>query len=130
MLEQRKRSTFPVCASGLPVFTHSLSVMLHCCSGASVVVVKGEMKTVVTPLRVLVLGTGGVNILLLLSVLMAVVVGDLLVKGVGCTVEVVGRNRVVRGEAVVVRRNLVAGAAVASWEEAVVVSCGGGRGDT
>lgn len=49
----------------LPVFTHSLSVMLHCCGGASVVVVKGERKTAVAPLGGFVLGTGGVNVLLL-----------------------------------------------------------------
>lgn len=121
-----------LCRVGLPVFTHSLSVMLHCCSGDSVVVVKGEIKTAVPPLRVLVLGTGGVKILLLASVLMVVVVADLLVKGVGCIVVVAGENRVARGEAVVVTGDLAAGSgvAVASWKEAVVVTCGGGRGDT
>lgn len=107
--------------------------MLHCCSGASVVVVKGEMKTAVPPLGVFVLGTGGVkSILLLVSVLMAVVVGHLLVKGTGCPVAAEGGSRVACGEAVVIARDLVAGAAdaVGSWNEAVTVSCGGGRGDT
>lgn len=47
------------------VFTHNFSVMLHCCGGTSVVVVKGETKMVVTPLGGLVLGMGGVNALLL-----------------------------------------------------------------
>lgn len=78
-----------------------------------------------------VLGTGGVKIILLLvSVLM--VVGDLLVKGPGCPVAVEGRSRVARGEAVVIGRDLAAGAgdAVVSLKEAVTVSCGGGRGDT
>lgn len=49
----------------LPVFTHILSVMLHCGGGASVVVVNGEMKTVVLPLGGVVLRIGGVNVLLL-----------------------------------------------------------------
>lgn len=82
------------------------------------VVVKGERKTAVPPPRVLVLGTSGPNILLLLSVLKVVVVAALLVKGAGC--------------AEVVSGGLTAGdgVAVESWEEAVVVSCGGGRGDT
>ena len=39
--------------------------MLHCCGGASVVVVKGDIKMVVAPLEGVVLGTGGVNVLLL-----------------------------------------------------------------
>ena len=39
--------------------------MLHCCGGASVVVVNGEIKMVVTPLGGLVLWKGGVNVLLL-----------------------------------------------------------------
>lgn len=39
--------------------------MLHCSGGASVVVVKGEIKMAVTPLRGVALGTGGVSILLL-----------------------------------------------------------------
>lgn len=92
----------------------------------------GEIKTAVPPLGVLVLGTGGVKILLWVSVLMAVVVTDLLVKGVGCTVVEAGRNRVARGEIVVVAKDLAAadGVAVVSWNEAVMVSCGGGRGDT
>lgn len=80
-----------------------------------------------------VLGTGGVKIILLLvSVLMAEVVADLLVKGTGCPVAVEGRRRVVCGEAVVITRDLAAGAgdAVVSRKEAVKVSCGGGRGDT
>jgi len=72
----------------LPVFTHNLSVMLHCGGGTSVVVVKGEMKTVLTPLGGLVLGTGGVNVLLLVWVLMMVVVVVLLVTGVGLGVVV------------------------------------------
>lgn len=132
MLEISEMSFFPIYAVfHLPVFTHSLSVMLHCCSGDSVVVVKGEIKTAVAPLVVLVLGTGGVKILLWVSVLMAVVVTDLLVKGVGCIVVEAGRNRVARGE-IVVRKDLAAadGFGVVSWNEAVMVSCGGGRGDT
>lgn len=48
-----------------PVFTHSLSVMLHCCGGVSVVVVKGEIKMGVEALGGLVRGTRGVNIRLL-----------------------------------------------------------------
>lgn len=131
---------------GLPVFTHSLSVMLHCCSGASVVVVvvvvKGEMKTPVPPLGMFVLATGGVKIILLLvSVLMAAVVvvaaaADLLVNGAGCPVVAGrGRSRGARGEAAVITRDLEAGAGdavvvVVSWKEAVAVSSGGGRGDT
>lgn len=94
---------------------------------------KGEMKTAVPPLGVFALGTGGVKIILLLvSVLMAVVVADLLVKGTGCPVAVEGKGPVARGEAVVITRDLAAGArdAVVSWKEAVEVSCGGGRGDT
>lgn len=134
MLEKWKHCAFPICAvCRLPVFTHSLSVMLHCCSGDSVVVVKGEIKTAVPPLGMFVLGTGGVKIILLLvSVLMAEVVADLLVKGTGCPVAVEGRRRVVCGEAVVITRDLAAGAgdAVVSRKEAVKVSCGGGRGDT
>lgn len=47
--------------------------MLHCCGGASVVVVKGEMKAVVAPRAGLVLRTCGVNVLLLVGVLMVVV---------------------------------------------------------
>lgn len=106
--------------------------MLHCCSGDSVVVVKGERKTVEPPLGVLVRGPGGAKILLLLSVLMAVVVAALLVKSVGCGVVAAGRKRVARAETAVVSRDLTAaeGVAVESWKEAVVVSCGGGRGDT
>lgn len=105
--------------------------MLHCCSGDSVVVVKGERKTAVPPLGVFALGTGGVKIILLLvSVLM--VVGDLLVNGTGCPVAAGGRSRVARGEAVVIGGDLAAGAgdAVGNRKEAVTVSCGGGSGDT
>lgn len=126
-------SIFPACAAfALPVFTHSLSVTLHCCSGDSVVVVKGEIKTAVPPRGVLALGTDGAKILLLLSVLTAVVVADLLVKSAGCAVAAAGRNRVAGGETAVVRRDLAAadGVVVVSWKEAVMVSCGGGRGDT
>lgn len=135
MLEKWKHSAFPICGvCRLPVFTHSLSVMLHCCSGDSVVVVvKGEIKTAVPPLGMFALGTGGVKtILLLVSVLMAVVVADLLVKGTGCPVAVGSRSRGARGEAVAITSDLAAGAgdAVGSWKEAVTVSCGGGRGDT
>lgn len=100
--------------------------MLHCCSGDSVVVVKGDRKTAVPPLGVLVLGPGGAKILLLLSVLMAVVVAGLLVTSVG------GAVVVARPGPAVVSRDLTAadGVAVESREEAVVVSWGGGRGDT
>lgn len=120
------------CSCGLPVFTHSLSVTLHCCSGDSVVVVKGERKTAVPPLGVLALGTGGAKILLLLSVLMAVEVAALLGESVGGAVVVAGGKRVARAETAVVSRDLTSadGVAVESWKEAVVVSCGGGRGDT
>lgn len=123
----RGSSILPVGAAALPVFTHSLSVTLHCCSGASVVVVKGDRKTAVPPLGVLVLGTGGPNILLLLSVLKVVVVAALLVKRAGCAEVLAGGGRVARAEAAGVRRD---GLAVESWDEAVVVSWGGGRGDT
>lgn len=50
----------------LPVRTHILSVMLHCCGGASVVVVKGEIKMVVAPLDGVILWTGGVSVRLLI----------------------------------------------------------------
>lgn len=134
MLEKWKHSAFPICGvCRLPVFTHSLSVMLHCCSGDSVVVVKGEINTAVPPLGMFALGTGGVKtILLLVSVLMAVVVADLLVKGTGCPVAVGSRSCGARGEAVVIPSDLAAGVgdAAGSWKEAVTVSCGGGRGDT
>lgn len=93
--------------------------------------VKGEMKRAVPPRGMFVLAPGGVKIILLLvSVLMAVVVADLLVKGTGCAVE--GGSRVARGEAVLITGDLAAeaGDAVVRWKEAVKVSCGGGRGDT
>lgn len=100
------------------------------------VVVKGETKTVVAALGGLVLRISGVNALLLVWVLMVVVVVVvLLVAGMGCCVVVVvvegvglttggmvaGRFLVWTGEATVV---------VASFTEAVVVSCRGVRGGT
>lgn len=72
----------------LPVRTHILSVMLHCCGGASVVVVKGEMKMVGAPLGRVVLGTGGVSIRLV-GALTVVVVVVFLVTGAGCGMVVV-----------------------------------------
>lgn len=116
------------------VFTHILSVMLHCCGGASVVVVKGEMKIVVAPLGGLVLGTSGVNVLLLVWVLTVEVVVVLLVTGASCGVVVVVDCVVTLREGMVVVGFLVfvyeATVVVESFTEAVVVSCRGVRGDT
>lgn len=96
-------------------------------------VVKGEMKTVVAHLGGAVLGTGGVNVLLFIGLLIAVVIFDLRVVAavravvvlvvVKCFVTCTGVTVVV----VVVTWLLLV---VVNWTEAVVVSWGGVRDDT
>lgn len=101
------------------------------------VVVKGEMKMVVAPLGRVVLGTGGVNVRLLIGALTVVVVVVFLVTGAGCGVVVVVDCVVAvvtlrEGMVVMGFLDLVAEArvGVVSFAEAVVVSCRGIRGDT
>lgn len=97
-------------------------------------VVKGETKTVVAHRGGTVLGTGGVNVLLFIGILRAVVIFDLLVT---VAVRAVAVLAVVKcfvtstdGTVVVVVVVALTVLVVVNWAEAVVVSRGGVRDDT
>lgn len=112
----------------LPVLTHILSVMLHCWGGVSVVVVKGEMNTVVAHLGGLVLGTGSVRVLLFVWLLLVVVViGFLVVVVCRAVVDRAVKGLVTSRDGAVVSGPLLV---VVNWTEAVVVSRRGVKDST